>query len=114
MEEEKPDPNSIYNFYRKVIAIRKNNPVISEGKYETLMNSNDSVFCCQRYDSEKALIVAVNLSASPQNTEVNYSGFDLNKMTLKQLIGNVISISSENNLEMKLPAYGIEVFQLLR
>jgi hypothetical protein len=35
-------------------------------------------------------------------------------MTLKQLIGNGISISSENNLEMKLPAYGIEVFQLLR
>jgi glycosidase len=114
LEEEKPDPNSIYNFYRKVIAIRKNNPVISEGKYETLMNSNDSVFCYQRYDSEKALIVAINLSASPQNTEVNYSGFDLNKMTLKQLIGNGISISSENNLEMKLPAYGIEVFQLLR
>jgi len=112
LEEEKPDSNSIYNFYKKVIGIRKNNPIISEGTYETLINTNDSVFCYQRYDSAKAFIVAVNLSASPQNTEVNYSTFDLNKVTLKQLIGNGVSVSLENKFEIKLPAYGIEVVQL--
>jgi glycosidase len=112
LEEEKPDSNSIYNFYKKVIHIRKDNPVISEGKYETLVNTNDSVFCYQRHDSGKAFIVAVNLSASPQNTEVNYSTFDLNKMTLNELIGNSVSVTSLNKFEMKLPPYGIEVFQL--
>lgn len=112
LEEEKPDSNSIYNFYKKIIRIRKNNPVISEGKYQTLVNTNDSVFCYQRYDSVKAFIVAVNLSALPQNTNVSYSTFDLNKMTLKQVIGNAVSVSSENKIEMKLPSYGIEVFQL--
>lgn len=112
LEEEKPDSNSIYNFYKKMIVIRKNNPVIAEGKYETLVNTNDSVFCYQRYDPIKAFIVAVNLSGSPQNTEVDYSTFNLNKMTLKQVFGNGISVSSENKFEMKLPSYGIEVFQL--
>jgi glycosidase len=112
LEEEKADPNSIYNFYKQAISIRKNNPVISAGKFETLDNTSDSVFCYQRYDSGKAIIVAINFSVSPQNTDVNYSTFNLNKKTIKKLIGNGISISSQNKFELKLPPYGIEVFQL--
>lgn len=36
LEEEESDPESIYNYYKKLIEIRKSNPVLFEGNYETL------------------------------------------------------------------------------
>jgi glycosidase len=112
LEEEKPDPNSIYNFYKKVIQTRKNNPVISTGKFETIANSNDSVFSYQRYDSVNAIVVIINLSGSEQNTEFTYPGYDPEKKNTKALIGNIAPLTFGNKFDLKIPAYGIEVFQL--
>jgi len=114
LEEEKPDPNSIYNFYKKMISIRKNNPVISTGKYENLDNTNNSVFSYQRYDPENTIIVVINLSAIDQNAEVMYPGYDPKKKDIKILNGNVAPLVFGKDFQIKLPPYGIEVFQLTR
>lgn len=112
LEEEKQDSNSIYNFYKKMIRIRKSNPVISTGSYETLVNTNDSVFAYQRYDSVNAIITVVNLSGSEQNTEVTYHDPDPQKKDIKLLNGLVLPVFSKNNFTLKLPPFGIEVLQL--
>ena len=112
LEEEKPDPNSIYNFYKKMIHIRKNNPVISSGGYETLANTNDSVFSYERFDSVNAIIVVVNLSGSEQNAEVSYPNFDPRTKEVKVLNGNVVPLNFAKKFQLTLPAYGIEVFRL--
>ena len=36
LEEQENDPNSIYNYYKKLIAIRKSNPVMFTGEYKTI------------------------------------------------------------------------------
>ncbi len=53
LEEEQNDPNSLWNFYRSMITIRKANPIISSGKYKTLPNDNDQVFTFMRYEGNK-------------------------------------------------------------
>lgn len=112
LEEEKSDPNSIYNFYKKMIAIRKNNPVISTGSYKTLVNTNDQVFAYQRFDSLNRIVVLVNFSNSQQNTEVNFAGGNPENKNVQLLNGNVLPAFSENKFSVKLPSYGIEVIKI--
>lgn len=114
LEEEKPDPNSIYNFYKKVIQIRKNNPVISFGKFETIANDNDSVFSYQRYDSVNAIVVVINLSGLEQHLEFTYSGYGPNKKNSNLLIGNDVPLTFGNKFNLKMSPYEIEVFLLSR
>ncbi len=109
LEEEKPDPNSIYNFYKKVIQIRKNNPVISNGKFEIISNNNDSVFSYQRYDSVNAIVVIINLSGSEQNAEFAYPDYDPLKKNATLLIGKDAPLTYEKKWTLRIPPYGIEV-----
>jgi glycosidase len=112
LEEEKPDTNSIYNFYKKMIAIRKNNPVISTGSYQTLVNTNDQVFAYQRYDSLNRIIVLINYADSPQATEVTLQNVDPKNKNVQLLHGTVFPVFSENKFSMKMPPYGIEVIKI--
>jgi alpha-amylase len=112
LEEEKPDSNSIYNFYKKMIRIRKENPVISSGSYETLANTNDAVFSYRRFDSANAIIIVVNLSDSEQTTEVTYPDIDSQKKNIRVLNGTVSPTFSKNKFQIKLSPYGIELLQL--
>ncbi|MGN6531348.1 MAG: alpha-amylase family glycosyl hydrolase, partial [Ginsengibacter sp.] len=114
LEEEKPDSNSIYNFYKKMIRIRKSNPVISAGNYETLANTNDAVFSYQRFDSGNTIIVVVNLSDSKQTTEVSYPNYDPAKKNVQALYGNVMPLSFEKTFQITLEPFGIEIFRLSR
>jgi glycosidase len=113
LEEERPDSGSIYNFYKKMIRVRKSNPVISEGIYQTLDNTNDSVFAFQRYDGERALVVAVNLSGSVQKTDISYPTFTLSEMSFRQLNGSSPApVATDHKATLSLPPYDIEVWQI--
>jgi glycosidase len=112
LEEEISDPNSLFNFYKKMIDIRKNNPVISEGIYETLVNTNDSVFSFRRYDSENEIIVVLNLSNSIQNADINYHGFNPGKKNIRILDGSSVPVSFQDKIKTFLPPFGIAVYQL--
>ncbi|HEU5053336.1 MAG TPA: alpha-amylase family glycosyl hydrolase [Hanamia sp.] len=111
LEEEKPDSNSIYNFYKKIIRIKQENPVIFSGKYQALSNDNDSVFSFQRHDSLNAIIVAINLSAIQQKVNIDYSSNKLSKSTTKILNG-VSPDFEKNKIALQMPPYGIEVLSL--
>ena len=111
LEEEKRDSNSIFNFYKKVIHIRKENPVIGTGKFTVLENTNDSVFAYERTDSINTIIVMVNLSDAKQNTVVSYPDFDARKK-ITVLNGNVAPPALSSKFSVETPRYGILVFQL--
>jgi glycosidase len=106
LEEQQDNPNSLWNFYRKMIAIRKANPVISKGAYKTLKNNKDDVFTFMRYAGNKKIVVAVNLSDKPERVaiaEVDKAGMR------KVLYGNNKHDLLNNNITLILPPYGIEV-----
>jgi len=109
LEEEQNDPNSLWSFYRKMIAIRKANPVISKGAYKTLKNDKDDVFTFMRYGGNKKVIVAVNLSDKPEAVSVAVEG---KTGPLNVVYGNSKPGIGNNNVIIKLPAYGVEVVKM--
>ena len=107
LQEEKNDPRSLWNFYRSLIVLRKNNPVLIRGAYKNLPNNNDNVFSFVRYNGNKKVMIAVNLSADNQDAVINMPGIK----KLKNLYG-INPVTNQNNLTVSLPAYGIAVWEM--
>lgn len=55
---ETADPDSVFHYYKKLIALRKENPIIVYGKYELLLEDSQELFVYTRtLESEKLLTV---------------------------------------------------------
>ena len=55
---ETKDPDSVFHYYKKLIALRKENPIMVYGKYEPLLEDSEELFVYTRtLDNEKLLTV---------------------------------------------------------
>jgi glycosidase len=66
LEEERGDPNSLFNFYKSIIQLRQSNAALSEGHYKTIGNNNESIFTFSRETGSDKVLIAVNLSSQNQ------------------------------------------------
>jgi alpha-amylase len=105
LEEEQNDPNSLWNFYRNMIGLRKVNPAIIHGAYKTLVNDNEKVFTFERSEGDKKVIVAINLSDKTQDASIQTDAG-----SLKQLYGHAKASVKQNAVSVSLPAYTVEVW----
>ena len=107
LEEEKSDPNSLFNFYKKMIRLRQSHAELINGSYHTLSNDNDKVFSFLR-KGKTTICIAMNLSEGEQKADIaGISGTKTN-----QLWGNEKGKISGNSLSISLPAYGIEIWKI--
>ncbi len=61
-EKQTKDKNSIYSFYKNLVALRKEKDVISKGTIEFLERENEDVLAYRRAYGEEELIVLNNLT----------------------------------------------------
>lgn len=54
---ETADPDSVFHYYRKLIALRKKNPIMVYGKYEAMMEDNEELFVYTRTLGQEKLLV---------------------------------------------------------
>lgn len=55
---ETADPNSVFHYYKKLIALRKQTPIMVYGKYEPLFEDSEDLFVYTRtLENEKLLVV---------------------------------------------------------
>ena len=55
---ETANPDSVFHYYKKLIALRKQHPIMVYGKYEALLEDNENLFVYTRtYQNEKLLVV---------------------------------------------------------
>jgi len=106
LQEERNNPKSLWNFYRLMIRLRKNNPVFIGGAYKNLNNNNDQVYSFLRYKGNKRVIVVVNLSGKEQAAAI-----DEQCSAIKNLYGIVRPHINHNKITASLPAYGIAVWE---
>ena len=56
------DPDSIYNFYRRLIQIRHEEEIVVSGSFEMLMEESGQIFAYQRVLDDKKLVVLCNFT----------------------------------------------------
>ncbi|MEF3352867.1 alpha,alpha-phosphotrehalase [Paenibacillus sp. GYB006] len=61
-KQQVEDPNSIYHHYRKLIQLRKEVKVITDGTFTRLDNTHPEVFAYARMNEEETLVVISNFS----------------------------------------------------
>src|SRR5947208_13573231 len=67
VEMESRDPNSMLNWYKKLIALRRSNPAIHDGDMHMLESGNRQVLTWSRSaPNGQLVVVACNFTAEPQ------------------------------------------------
>ena len=66
LEEQKKDPNSLYNCYKKTIDLKQSNAALASGSYENATNNNEKVISFFRYNGKQKVLVIINLSDEKQ------------------------------------------------
>lgn len=86
VEDQDSDSDSILNFYRELLIIRKRHTTLVYGEYECIQPYHDKVFAYWRWDDDDKYLVLINMSDSDQEFEVDEK-FVLEKSDL--LISNL-------------------------
>src|SRR5262249_39792551 len=85
--DEHKDPDSILNFYRRVLALRHQHPALLDGDYNGLNEDDPNVLAYMRVAQGKNLIVVLNMSAKPQTIQLNVTQHNISSASqLKPLI----------------------------
>ncbi|CYV57387.1 glycoside hydrolase family 13 protein [Streptococcus suis] len=66
VEKALANKQSLFYTYQKLIALRKEYPCMSEGKYEVMETGNSSVMAYRKYDEQDDFIILVNFSSQEQ------------------------------------------------
>jgi oligo-1,6-glucosidase len=97
------DPNSILNYFRRVVKLRKDNPVLVYGRYTLLDRNNPDVYAYIRQGSGKKMLILLNFRAHPAMAHP-----DINPGSERLLLDNY----PEPNAGDSLRPYEARVYEL--
>jgi oligo-1,6-glucosidase len=85
VEEAEADPDSVLHYYRKLISLRKEHPVMVYGDFEDISGDDPHVYAYVRKHGDTAWIVVLNHSDAPGAFELPepYAG-----KTMQLVLGN--------------------------
>jgi len=102
---ESKDPNSVLEFYRKVLALRHTNSVLLEGNYSALNEDDPNVLSYLRTYKGKSVLVALNMSGSAQKASFHLGAQGSSPASLDPLVAT--PGAGANGPEVILPAFGV-------
>ena len=76
VEEQQPDSSSLWNYYRKLILVRKSHTALREGIYLPIVNTADSILSYVRRttgDSAETITVIINLGVNTHAVAIDFS-----------------------------------------
>ena len=103
VQAEARDPNSILNFYKKLISLRRTMPALRNGD-QTMLNFDDrNVLAYVRKDAKTgdAILVALNMTAESTKLEFDLSQFGLKEKNGKSLIPATSGTISLQNVTLQ-------------
>ncbi|EOC5726154.1 alpha-glucosidase [Cronobacter turicensis] len=62
VESQQHDPHSVLNFYRQMIHLRKREPALIYGRYETVLDDHEQIYAYRRVLGDEQLVVLCNYS----------------------------------------------------
>ena len=77
VEEEKADADSMLNHYKKLIAMRNENPTFYNGTYETLAMGGGGLYAYKVYDENGQYLVIHNQRKDDKTITLNVDGTDV-------------------------------------
>ncbi len=116
VETESADPDSILNFYKALLRLRRTKPALLNGDYVTLNPSDQNVFSFLRRppssSSDASILVALNMSSQPQTVSFRLTSLGVHSKQGETLLSNFPSGKSMNVERIQLPPYGAILLEI--
>jgi oligo-1,6-glucosidase len=108
VQEALKDENSIYHYYRKLIALRKKHEVFVYGEYKLLLPLDPDLYVYTRKFGEEMLLIILNFF---DRTPVFKLPEELSGLSAKLLLSNY-KVEKEDLHEITLRAYEARIYEL--
>jgi alpha-glucosidase len=108
--DESKDPNSLLEFYTKVLKLRHTNRALLDGNYTAVNEADANVLSYLRIYKDQGVVVVLNMSDTPQkvNIELKRNGF----ASAKSLLAT--GTSAAKGAEVSLEPYGVFIGELTK
>ena len=108
VEVEERDENSVLNFYKKLIKLKKSNEALIYGVYDLILEEDENIFAYTRTLNNEKFLIMANLTG--ENAKYMY---EKEKLNSKDLILNNYEVCEHKNLtEFILKPYECRVYKL--
>jgi alpha-glucosidase len=114
VESEKKDPNSILNFYKKLLALRHTNPALLDGEYIALNQDDANVYSYLRRHKGQAVLVVLNMSENPQQISFDLSKQGFGKGEAQTLLSTINGGATQKLAGISLPPYTVYIGQVTK
>ena len=106
--DEAKDPESVLSFYKKVLALRRNNKALLDGNYTAINEDDANVLSYLRVYKGDGVVVALNMTNAPQKIklQLDRGGF----ASAKSLVATPNSTANGN--EISLEPFGVFIGEL--
>jgi alpha-glucosidase len=86
VETERNDPNSIFNTYKRLLALRKTDPALRDGAQQSIDTTDRNVFAFVRRSGDRVVVVVLNMSAHPHKVVLRLADIGVQGTTLRTLL----------------------------
>ena len=105
--------DSILNYYKALIRLRKENPQLRDGDFVSVdENSNTVLSYLRKTNDGKAVVVALNFTTMPQTVHFDFKPHGLQGQHVKTLLASFSTSQTADAAHIALPAYGAYIGQL--
>lgn len=109
VEKEISNPDSIYNYYKDLIKLRKENPVLIYGHYQLILESHEKIYAYTRELGDELVVIMVNLFSEETDFVLPKS---LKDKAYEFCLGNYCVKKNEKIEEITLRPYEARVYKL--
>jgi alpha-glucosidase len=107
VEVESEDPQSILNWYKRLIKLRRTNPALRDGNYVTVNEDDPNVLSFVQSAGGKSVLVAFNMSGQQQTVQ-----YDVGKEGSVLIASPLVKGTTIDLKKMMLPAFGVVVVEV--
>jgi alpha-glucosidase len=107
VQAEQKDPNSIFNWYRRLITLRREIPALRDGGMVMVDTANPSVLSYVRTApaGAKAVMVSLNMTGQSQKIALDLGPAGIKQKAVKTLLTNESSLQGATSTTMTLPPF---------
>jgi alpha-glucosidase len=106
VRSELTDSESLLNWHRKLIALRRGDPALRAGRLVMLDASNPHVLSYARVTADgSGIVIALNMSAQTQTVSLNTAGAGLAGSRWRTLLSSPAEIATDARGRLTLPPF---------
>lgn len=106
VKAEMAEPDSLLNWYKELIAMRRSNSALHDGAFTMVDVDNPSVISyVRKAEGSPAVLVSVNMTGEPQTLKLDLSSAGVTGTAVKTLLTSDAALKSAKSTAVTLPPF---------